>query len=177
MQGDRRSGVRYARPVDEHAKRDTIERLRQDQSEWRRLVEEVGRDRMDEPGPMGEWTFRDLVGHLNAWRGRTVQRVEAAVRGEEPPPAPWPANLDDDDLINDWIHERDEGRSADELLAEYDRSFDRVAAALDALPDSTLTDPQAYAWTEGTALADVQFGSHLRDEHLPSIRAWLESRR
>jgi hypothetical protein len=162
--------------MDDHAKRDAIERVRQDQSEWRRLVEEVGRDRMDEPGPMGEWTFRDLVSHLNAWRDRTVARLEAAVRGEPPPATPWPADLDDDDLINNWIHERDAGRSADELLAAYDRSFDRVAAALDALPESKLTDPQALAWTEGTALADVEFGSHLHDEHLSSIRAWLDIR-
>jgi hypothetical protein len=161
--------------MDEHAKRDAVERIRQDQTDWRRLVEEVGRDRMDEPGPMGEWTFRDLVSHLGAWRGRTVARLEAAVRGEGAPPPPWPAELEDDDLINDWIHDRDATRSADELLAEYDASFDRVAAALDALPESKLTDPQAFAWTEGTALADVEFGSHLRDEHLTSVRAWLAS--
>jgi hypothetical protein len=32
---------------------------------WRELVAEVGEDRMDEPGPMGDWTFKDLASHLH----------------------------------------------------------------------------------------------------------------
>lgn len=31
---------------------------------WRELVAAVGPGRMDAPGPMGDWTFKDLVAHL-----------------------------------------------------------------------------------------------------------------
>ena len=31
------------------------DRVRADQQFWRGLVHEVGRERMNEPGPMGEW--------------------------------------------------------------------------------------------------------------------------
>ena len=27
---------------------------------------------MTEPGPMGEWTFKDLAAHLLGWRERTI---------------------------------------------------------------------------------------------------------
>jgi uncharacterized protein (TIGR03083 family) len=151
-------------------------RLRTDREFWRSLVAEVGRDRMNEPGPMGEWTFKDLVAHLVGWRNRRIRQIEAIGRGEPEPPEPWPAELDDDDRINDWIHEHDRGRTLDDILADYDSSFERLAQAIEALPDQTKSDPDGVAWTEGAPFEDGDPTSHLHDEHLPAIRAWLAAR-
>ena len=52
-----------------------VAQLKADQQAWRDLVAEVG-DRVAEPGPMGEWTFRDLAAHLMGWRERTL--IESA---------------------------------------------------------------------------------------------------
>jgi hypothetical protein len=153
-----------------------IERIAAKQQAWRDLVTEVGRERMNEPGPMGDWTFRDLVSHLAGWRNRTVARLEAAGRGEPEPADPWPAELTDDDAINDWIHDRDRDRSLDDLLADYDSSFDRLAAAIAALPDDAATKPDYFPWMEGTAVVEGDFFSHLDEEHEPSIREWLATR-
>ena len=155
-----------------------LERIRTKQQAWRELVAEVGRDRMNEPGPMGEWTFKDLVSHLAGWRNRTIARLEAAGRGEPEPANPWPDGLadDDDDSINAWIHDRDRDRSLDDLLADYDSSFDRLAAAVAALPNDVATNPDFFPWMEGTAVVDGDFFSHLDDEHEPSIREWLATR-
>jgi hypothetical protein len=59
-------------------------------------------------------------------------------------------------------------------VGEYDASYDRLIAALDAVPDAKRTDPTAIPWLEGAALVDVDFGGHLHDEHVPSVRAWLD---
>ncbi len=150
-----------------------LDRIRSEQRSWRALVDEVGRERMDQPGPMGDWTFKDLVSHLAGWRNRTIARLEAAARGEPEPPNPWPPELDDDDSINAWIHERDRNRRLDEVLADYDSSFDRLAAAIAALPEEAVTRPDYFPWADGRPLADADFFSHLHDEHEPSIREWL----
>jgi len=154
-------------------KDELIESIRADQLFWRELVNEVGPARYDEPGPMGAWTFGDTAGHLLGWRDRTISRLEAAGRGEPEPAPPWPADLDDDDIINDWIHEQHAGRAAADLVAEYDRSYDRLGAAIRAIPESTVEDPNAFPWI-GVALGSVDFTDHLHDEHVPSIRAWLD---
>ena len=160
-----------------HSQRDQlIERIRQEQRAWRDLVAEVGRDRMAEPGPMGEWTFKDLVSHLAGWRDRTLARLEAAASGREAPVPPWPRDLDDDDRINAWIRERDRSCALNDLLADYDRSFDRLAAAVDALPDDALTTKGRFAWLGDTALVDAPLFGHLHDEHEPAIREWLRTR-
>jgi uncharacterized protein (TIGR03083 family) len=150
-----------------------IEALRTDQRFWRELAQEVGPGRYAEPGPMGEWTFGDMAGHLLGWRERTIGRIEGFARGVAEPPPPWPADLDDDDVINDWIHEHYAGRPPETLVREYDASYDRLIAALDALPDEAFTDPGAFPWIGGP-LVEADFTDHLHDEHVPSIRAWLE---
>ena len=143
---------------------------------WRELVADVGEDRTDEPGPMGEWTFKDLAAHLLAWRERSIARLEAAAAGRPEPAPPWPRRMRDDDTINAWFQEQSRGNSTRDVLDAYDASFDRLRDALLALPPATLTDPMALPWLEGTAAVDNDWSGHLRDEHLPSVRAWLATR-
>jgi uncharacterized protein (TIGR03083 family) len=157
-----------------------IAAIRVDQHFWRDLAAEVGPDRYAEPGPMGEWTFGDLAGHLLGWRNRTIRRLEALSRGEPDPPNPWPSELDGieagDDSINAWIHAQHAGRSPDQLVADYDASYDRLIAILESLPAATLTDPKLIPGAEA-ALVDIDFGGHLHDEHVPGVRDWLNQGR
>jgi hypothetical protein len=150
-----------------------IAAIRGDQEFWRDLAGEVGTARYAEPGPMGEWSFADMAGHLLGWRNRTLARLNAFARGEPDPPDPWPAELGDDDRINDWIREHHDDRSPTQLVSDYDASYDRLVAIIEAMPDPKLTDPTAIPWIE-TALVDVDFTGHLHDEHVPSVRAWLD---
>ena len=52
-----------------------IAAIKADQQFWRDLAAEVGPDRYAEPGPMGEWSFGDMAGHLLGWRDRTTGGV------------------------------------------------------------------------------------------------------
>ena len=159
---------------DEARREGLIERIEGVRARWRRLVEDVGTGRLDEPGAMGDWTFKDVAAHLTAWRRRTVARLEAAGRGAPEPPPAWPAELGntEDDPINAWIHEQTKDRPASELLAAADTVYDDFIAAIRALPIDAVTDPDRFPWLEGSSLADADFGGHL-DEHEPGVRAWL----
>lgn len=159
------------------AQRIRADQVRADRQVWRDLVEEVGRDRMLEPGPMGEWTFKDMAAHLAAWRNARIPMVEALGKGEPLPAPPWPAELDDDEPINDWFQARDRDRPLDDVLADYDGTFDRLAAAIEALPESVAHDPDALPWAGGTPAVDIDWTDHLHDEHLPDVRAWLAAKR
>jgi hypothetical protein len=150
-----------------------VAHIQDERSWWTDLVDEIGEGRMTEPGPMGEWTFKDLAAHLLGWRNRTIARLEAAAEGREPSANPWPAEHDDDDAINDWIQERSRDRTVRQVLDDVDLSYERLANAVAALPPEVVTDPTAFPWLEGEALADIELFEHVHDEHEPSIRAWL----
>jgi hypothetical protein len=154
-----------------------IAALRADQAFWRALAAEVGQARYAEPGPMGDWSFADMAGHLTGWRERTIDRVLALGRGEREPAPPWPTGFDaDDDVdkVNDWIRERHAARSPEQLVAEYDSSYDRLIAALEAVPARLQTTMVGWA---GEPLVEVDFTGHLHDEHVALVRAWLEGER
>lgn len=148
-----------------------LAQIRAEHESWRTLLAEIGEERMEQPGPMGDWTFKDLVAHLGGWRERTIRRLEAGP-GQELTPF-WPSNLTDDDEINAWFYEQNRDRPVRDVLADYDASFGRLAAAIAALPDEDVTTPGRFDWMEGKALADASLFDHLHEEHEPSIRAWL----
>jgi hypothetical protein len=155
---------------------DLLESIRAERASWHALLDEVGEVRMEQPGPMGDWTFKDLVGHLHGWRERTIARLEAGPGGE--PATPWPAHLTDTDEIgtdeiNDWIYEQHRDRPLRDVLADAERSFERLEAAVKALSDEDLTTPGRFSWLDGKALVDIDLFAHLHEEHEPQIRTWL----
>jgi hypothetical protein len=144
-----------------------------------RLVAEAGPTRMELPEVAGDWTFKDVIAHLTAWRWWSVARMEGAVKNAEPTP-PWGAGLEEDsragvDLINQQFYASNRDRSVIEVLRDSRENFDRFETALLALSDAELFDKQRYSWLGGYAAADVVFGSagHLYEDHVPDIRAFL----
>lgn len=148
-----------------------------DEGAWHALVADVPAGRMGEPGPMGDWSFRDLVSHLLSWRNRTIGRLEAAAQGAPRPPQPWPAGVIDDEPINVWFRDQDANRTADDLLTAYAGSFGRVTGAVAALPpeafvsESTET-PGYFRWRDTAGEIESDFSGHLRD-HIDDVRNWL----
>lgn len=166
-------------------KGEAVAAINKEREAWDALLAEVGEDRMLEPGPMGEWTFKDLAAHLTAWRERSLLRLEAAAHGQPEPASPWPAEFDEDSdeglvAINDWFQKQSEEKLLGEVLNESRESYARLAEAVQQLPDEALTDSSYFAWTEGQALGDTivsgEFFGHLRDEHEADIRHWLATR-
>lgn len=154
---------------------DLVNDIKREHAVWRALVTEVGEDRMEQPGPMGDWTFKDLTAHLEFWNERTI----AQVRGSAPPA--WPAALgtegeiEDWDEINAWIYEQHRDRPLADVLAAMDRQYERFVEMIEQLPDETLLTPGHFDWMGDRALVEAQFFGHLHEEHMPSIRAWLDS--
>lgn len=166
-------------------KGEVVAAINKEREAWDGLLAEVGEDRMLEPGPMGEWSFKDLTAHLTAWRERSLQRLEAAAHGQPEPPAPWPADLNDEkddhiDAINDWFQKQSEEKLLGEVLNESRESYARLTEVVQQLPDEALTESSYFAWTEGQALGESivsgEFFGHLHDEHEADIRRWLVER-
>jgi len=146
-----------------------------------RLVAEAGPTRMELPGAMGAWTLKDAIAHLSAWRWWSVTRMEGAARDEAMAP-PWAAGLDegneaDVDRINRQFYAASRDLPIAAVLADSRATFDRLEAALLALPEADLFTPGRYAWLHDYPAAAIVTGSaaHLYEEHEPDIRAFIAS--
>ena len=157
--------------------------IERERAAWENLLGEVGESRMLEPGPMGEWTFKDLTAHLNGWRERSLAKIEAAAHGQPEPATPWPAELgtgeDDEEVerINAWIYEQNKDRLLTEILQESREGYARLAAIVSMVPEEDLNDPARFPSLGGGALgpslvSGATFG-HFHEEHEAAVRSWL----
>lgn len=145
---------------------------------WDEFLHQVGRDRMEQPGATGDWTFKDVVAHLSGWRSQTLARLEAARQGQTTAPTIWPNDWDEDDdndleKINQWIYEQNRDRNLDDVLAESRQQFRQIRETVAAIPEETLFAPNRFAWLKGRPLADVAHFDHFHEEHEPVLRGWL----
>jgi hypothetical protein len=154
----------------------TLWRMRAD---LERFVAEAGPARIEEPGVEGDWSLKDVIAHLTAWRWWSVARMEGAQRNLEPA-QPWGDDLDEStdentDKINARFFERARKQSTTEALRDSRATFDRLEDAMMALPDDVLFEKGRFHWMEGYAAADIIYGtaSHLFEDHELSINLFL----
>jgi hypothetical protein len=152
---------------------DLLAELNSEQETWEGLLDQIGVDRMEEPGVAGSWSIKDVVAHLTAWRRRTVGRLEAVASGQPEPAHEWPADLAEDDEINAWFHARDRGKSVGKVLDESRRVFQELVSAIEKLPDDALDDPARFPWMEGAPMTGATLFGHFHEEHEADMRAWL----
>lgn len=155
-------------------KSELLNGLHEEYQNWLALLDQIGPERMGQPGVAGSWSIKDIVAHLTGWRRRTVARLQAVQRGESVPPPAWPAHFQTDEEINDWIYQSRRDHSVREILDESDDVFQQLVAAIESLPEDVIADVNSFPWLEGQPMRAALFFSHFHEEHEPDIRAWLE---
>ena len=64
---------------------DAVKRV---EASWAKLMDALTglpEERMDEPGVAGDWSVKDVLGHVAYWEGRAIGAVERALNGEPEP--------------------------------------------------------------------------------------------
>jgi uncharacterized protein (TIGR03083 family) len=132
--------------------------IQQIETDWQELmatVDGVPDEQLNTPGAAGEWSAKDVLGHVAFWDADAADRLERLADGRP--------QADDDG--EDWqvTNEREAtaraGKPASEVRAELDGAHARVLAALRRLDE---VDPE---------LIEGATWSHYRD-HIGDLRAW-----
>lgn len=148
--------------------------LVEEDRQWERLLEQIGTQRMDLPGAMGAWTFKDMVAHLNDWQGWLIARMRAAQKGEPKPAPQWPAHLQEDDALNAWIYEANRQRPVQDVLHDTRVNFQQLLTVIDDLADDVDIEAQGHlVWLGDEAFAAGEFFDHYHEDHEPDVRRWL----
>jgi hypothetical protein len=159
-------------------KEQLITEMHSEHAAWLALLDEIGEANMTQPEVAGGWSIKDIVAHITGWRRRTVLRFRAVLDPTVDTTPPWPAELngddaDDIDEINDWIYKTNRDRPVADVLHDSREVFQQLVAAIDALSDEQLNDPQRFPWLEGERLTGFLVFGHFHEEHEPVMRAWL----
>jgi hypothetical protein len=156
------------------SKKQLLAEMQSEQAAWLALLDEIGEENMTQPEVAGGWSIKDIVAHLTGWRRRTVLRFRAALDPTVDMTPYWPAELDEDDEINAWIYKANRDRPLADVLNDSREVFQQLLAAVDALSDEQLNDPQLFPWLEGERLTGAFLFGHFHEEHELDMRAWLD---
>jgi Mycothiol maleylpyruvate isomerase N-terminal domain len=149
--------------------------LRAERAQWNALLAQVGADRMEIPGVVGEWSVKQLVAHLTWYEQAIVegaQQVQST--GKFSRRRAEGVSMDD---VNAQIAAESRERSSSEVLAEADSVFAQMLAVIQAVPTDMLNDSRLLGLPDDVmpwmAVANNSY-AHYR-EHEPELRAWLAS--
>jgi hypothetical protein len=60
-------------------------------NDWISAIESVPKSRWSESGVCGEWSMKDLLGHVAVWDALTIQYLELVAKGDKPEGIDWEA--------------------------------------------------------------------------------------
>ncbi|MGO8950425.1 MAG: DinB family protein [Ktedonobacterales bacterium] len=150
--------------------------LRAERTEWNVLLAQVGTERMEISGAVGDWSVKQLVAHLT-WYEQGVLEGAQQVLGGRTFTRRRPAGVSLDEQ-NGQIAETSRNRSANEVLAEADEVFGRLLVLIEACPQEILNDPRVLGLPDDMVpwmgVANNSY-AHYR-QHEPELRAWLHAK-
>jgi hypothetical protein len=141
---------------------DLVELLHAARDAERDLYAMLSDEKRDAAGTIGDWSAKDVLAHLAAWRAIEARRLQATARGElAPADDPDPDEPVDD--ANARLHAERVGRSWEEIDREADAS---VKALTDAI---WLNSHDVLCECEGTVVGIGSNGTNHAMAHLSDV--------
>lgn len=118
----------------------------------------------------GEWSVKDLIGHLGFWENTAVSLFNTLRAGKTPEPFP------ELNAINARVLIESRKQSLSEVRRQEKAAYQKILGLLKEATDQELFDPAHFPWTEGRPfegfISDNTYGHY--EEHLPELTAWLK---
>ena len=107
---------------------------------WQALDEVLARvpsGHMDEPGAVGQWSIKDLIGHVTTWEREAMRMVQCYLSEGDPEVLAFP----DVDQFNERTTQEKRSEPLDELLRDFTRTHEELVRYIESLPEVALRDP------------------------------------
>ena len=135
-------------------------------SEFQELLAQVPRERMEEGLSVGDWSVKDLLGHIATWEMVTINSVREFLDGPDQAMHMY-TDAEVDDFNKETVEAKRETRLAD-ILSDLEETHAKLISYLVGLPRAAFQD----AAVEWRIRLDT-YGHY--SEHGIDLRRWLTS--
>lgn len=156
---------------DEMDKAALLKTLIETRAVWEALLAQIDEEQMIQPGATGKWSVKDVIAHV-AWCEREIAPVlrTHVLAGSDL----W--NLSDDES-NEITYQQNKDRPLRDIVNEEGQAYATLLEAVQTLSDEDLNDPHRFKnmpqeWKPWQLIAGNSFKHY--EDHMPSIREWLE---
>ena len=144
---------------------ETLSAVSKSWQELKHAIALVPDDRLDEPGVVGPWSVKDLIGHVTTWEVEALQALRSYIDDcDFDALTDWPEDLDG---FNARESEGKRQTGLDQLRLDLDETHSRTVELLAAL------DEAEFQKSEVSERIRIDTYYHYAD-HAGQIRRWLE---
>lgn len=156
-------------------KSEIIQKVQQGAESFQALFEGLGPEAMLEPGVVENWSLKDLIAHVSFWKADLITVLFNAQVGTTPPGLGRPRDID---AMNAKFYQESQGRTTDQVLADYLGVTRQLVRRITELPEDLLHQPGKFSWDRKMALEDwIASNSYEHEEeHAAEITAWRKKR-
>ena len=136
------------------------------------ILAEVDASRAEDVVLHGDWSVKDLLGHLAFWELRVQDIFHTLVDGKVPESVSGQAGVD---AINHLAYEKYHPRPFAEVRQLEGEAYHSLLKMVAGMSDAELFDPAHFPWTRGQPFSDWILGNAAGhyEEHLPELMDWL----
>jgi len=151
-------------------KRELLDANQKGRAELEAALDGLTPGQMTLPGASGEWSVKDILGHIAMWESRLVTTLYAIERDATPKMFHTPAEVDQANAES-YAEQRD--RPLERALSDFHAVHAQLLKRLERVKESDLTDPQRFRWMEGEPLEKLVASDTFVHyaEHRPAIEA------
>ena len=152
------------------------------QYEYRQLkdaIRDIDVKRMEIPGVCGEWTTKDLIAHLVAWKLMFFSWYRRGLKGENFQTPADDLKWNQTPELNERIRQQWKNVPLESVLDQFESSYTEILKLARSLPEEQLFKRYLYPWMNTVYLARwiaAQTSSHYHWARL-LINRWKKSPR
>lgn len=136
---------------------------------WSRLEESfagLADAQMTQPGVTGDWSVKDILGHVTAWEEEALHHLPRIREGKRPPK--YADLYGGIDAFNALKTEENRHRSLDEVMARFEEVHAQLVAYIEAAPEELIA-------TETRFRRRIRLDTYSHyPTHTQAIREWRE---
>ena len=148
----------------ENRKSAAIRLVHEDWLAFKEAVEQAPGDRLETPGVSGDWSIRDLIGHITTWEEVGIMRARDVSQGIE-----HVKPYDNVDEFNAEEAKRKSQLSVGGLWTQFNQVHEQYMDLLEGIPEECFGEDYRY----GPAMSPIT-PKH-KKEHAEEIKRWLDS--
>jgi uncharacterized protein (TIGR03083 family) len=147
-----------------------LETIQKEREAFEACFADLTPEQMTPPGVMGEWSVKDILGHIATWEAWLVTLLYSIERGVTPK---LPRSSDVDKINAQSVAEQRD-RPLERVLADFQAVHAQLLKRLGAVKERDLTDPMRFSWAKGKPLEEFVANNTYEHyaEHRPAIEVW-----
>lgn len=145
-------------------------KIRSSRQRLEEALANIRADQMDRVILHGQWSVRDMVGHICFWEDKLLSLYDILSSGG------IPEALGDIDVLNANALEKYKSKPLQSILDGEMEAYKKILQLVNQAKEAELFEPGYFSWMNGHSFAEfISDNTYLHyDEHLIELTAWMK---